>query len=282
LLTTSREWVSRLRDTQYQFVADQLYCGRAVTETLEAGEALAADTVFVSAGLGIVPQDQKVPSYSLTTSPGYPDSISDRIEGSCDPASWWQALAKAQGSVRPLAEFIESRSAALVLVAMPASYLAMVAHEFAGLSIKVLKTVRVMGPRRPEEVHASLQPCWLPYDARLDSPRTGVNGTASDFPHRALRHFALRVLPNNMRGTRQSHAEDVERSLSRFKAYVRQRGQSASDEDVLSQILTLWAKHGGRRAGILRELRSRRNIACEQSRFRSLADRVAARLRAAS
>jgi hypothetical protein len=283
LLRTSREWVSRLEDAQYQFVADQLYCGRAIRETLEACEALGgAETVFVSAGLSIVPQHQRIPSYSLTASPGHPDSISDRIKGSCDPASWWQALAKAKGSNRPLAEFIESRSAALVLVAMPATYLAMVAPEFADLSIKVLKTVRVMGPRRREEVHASLRACWLPYDARLDSPRTGVNGTASDFPHRALRHFAVRVLPNSWRGTRQSHADDVEKSLSRFKAYVRRRGQSASDEEIISEILALWTKHRGRRAGILRELRSKRNIACEQSRFRSLANRVAARFNAGS
>lgn len=281
LLRTSREWVSRLEDAQYQFVADQLYCGRAIRETLEAGEAMGAETVFVSAGLGIVPQYQRIPSYSLTASPGHPDSISDRVRGSCDPASWWQALARAQGSKRPLAEFLESRSAGLVLVAMPASYLAMVAHEFADLSTNILRTVRIMGPRRREDVLASLRPCWLPYDARLDSRRTGVNGTASDFPHRALRHFALRVLPNNWHGARQSHADAVEKSLSKFKAYVRRRGQSASDEEVISEIVTLWTKHRGRRAGILRELRSKRKIACEQSRFRSLADQVAARFNAA-
>jgi len=236
----------------------------------------------VSAGLGIVPQYQKVPAYSLTASDGYLDSIGDRITEPYDSASWWKALTKAQGSDRPLTRFIESRGASLVLVAMPASYFAMVSPEFVELTPRVLRTIRVIGPRRQEEVHQCLRSNWLPYDARLDSPESGVNGTASDFPHRALRHFVEHVLPKNRRGASQTHAEDVKNALSKFRAYVRPRGQSASDEQVISEIVTLWKKHRGRRSGILRELRSVRHIACEQFRFRLLADKAEAKLNASS
>lgn len=282
LVAASEEWVSRLGDAKYQFAACDLYCGRAVTETLQAGQAAGADVAFVSAGLGIVEQYQEVPAYSLTVSPGFPDSVCDRITGQYDAASWWKALTKAQRVERPLAQFIENRRSLLTLVAMPSSYLGMVAHELADLPPKSLRTVRIIGPRRREEIDERLRNNWLPYDARLDSPKTGMNGTASDFPHRALRHFVLNVLPKNKGGSSECHADAVEKALSKFKPYVRPRGQSTSDDDVISAIVTVWKKHSGRRSSILRELRSELNIACEQSRFRKLADEVEAKLNAAS
>jgi hypothetical protein len=281
LVATSEEWASRLEDAKYQFVASHLYCGRAVTETLKAGEAVGAEVAFLSAGLGIVEQYQQVPSYSLSASPGHPDSVGDRITGTYDAASWWEALAKAQRLGRPLARFIERRGSPLTLVAMPASYLRMVAQDLADLPAKTLRTVRIVGPRRREEIDIRLQDNWLPYDARLDCPKTGMNGTASDFPHRALRHFVLNVLPKYSSGSAQCHADAVEAGLSKFKAYVRPRGQTTSDEDVISAIVTVWKKHSGRRSSILRELRSELNIACEQSRFRKLADKVETKLNAA-
>jgi hypothetical protein len=282
LIATSEEWVSRLEVAKYQFVASHLYCGRAVTETLKAGESVGAEVAFLSAGLGIVQQYQEVPSYSLVATPGYPDSVCERITGKYDSASWWGALAKAQGIERPLARFIEGRRSLLTLVAMPCSYLGMVAQDLADLPANTLRTVRIIGPRRREEIDARLQDNWLPYDARLDSPDTGLNGTASDFPHRALGHFVSNILPLNTGKSSQCHADAVENALSKFEAYVRPRGQNTSDDDVISAISTVWKKHSGRRASILRELRSELNIACEQSRFRKLADKVEDKLNALS
>ena len=280
LIATSEEWVSRLEVARYRFVASHLYCGRAVTETLKAAEAVGAEVAFLSAGLGIVERYQQVPSYSLAASPGYPDSVCARITETYDAASWWGALARAQGTEQPLARFIERSGSSLNLVAMPAGYLGMVARDLAGLPAKTLKTVRIIGPRHREEIDVRLQENWLPYDARLDSPNTGMNGTASDFPHRALWHFVSNVLPNNTGGSNQRHVEAVENALSKFEAYVRPRGQNTSDDDVISAISTVWKKHSGRRASILRELRSELNIACEQSRFRKLADKVEEKLNA--
>jgi hypothetical protein len=280
LAATTREWVSRLRTAQDQFVAKQLYCGRAMTETLRTVDALHAQTAFVSAGLGVVPQNQKVPSYSLTASSGHLDSVSGRIVGHYDPARWWQSLARAQGSERPLAEFIECHHPRLVLVAMPASYVAMVVHELAELAPKVRTRVRLIGPRRLEDLPEYLHSLWLPYDARLDNPKTGINGTASDFPHRALRHFALHILPQNPRGTSTAHAAAVETAMSRFKAYVRPRGRNTTDENLIRMIKKMWVRHGGRRTPMLRDLRDNARLACEQRRFQRLAHQYEKSLRA--
>jgi hypothetical protein len=274
----AREWVGRLRLVGNGVRAAELYCGRSVTETFSAARSIRADVAFISAGHGLVEQNERVPAYSLTASQGHLDSVGSRITEPYEPASWWHALARAQGKDRPLAHYIENRGASLVLVAMPASYLAMVIPDLVVLTPKILKTIRVVGPRHQEELPRCLQSSWLPYDARLDSAETGFNGTASDFPHRALRHFAEHILLTRRHAGSERHAEEVTRELARYRPYVRSSGQRVSDNEVISEIVTLWKKHGGRRAAILRELRSVRHIACEQSRFRGLANRVAAEL----
>src|SRR5690349_1830707 len=65
----SAEWAKRLDQATEHYVADKLYCGRAVTETLQAARIVSAEVVFVSAGLGVVPQTERVPAYNLTSSP---------------------------------------------------------------------------------------------------------------------------------------------------------------------------------------------------------------------
>src|SRR6185312_9571614 len=116
---TTQEWLARVQAAPPDFIADQLYCGRAVTETVRVSDVLKAELAFVSAGLGLVQQSQRRPSYSLTASEGHVDSISSRITDPYDPQRWWDSLAKAQGHRRPLARFIDRRAAPLVLLAMP-------------------------------------------------------------------------------------------------------------------------------------------------------------------
>ena len=115
-------------------------------------------------------------------------------------------------------------------------------------------------------------------DVRLDSPQSGINGTTADFPHRALRHFAglLASVPANQKV--QEHQVLVEQALRHLKPYVRTRGATASDEEVLAVISRLWKKCDGSRTRVLRELRAHSGVACEQSRFRKLADRYEAAL----
>jgi hypothetical protein len=269
---TSGEWVSRLKKAPKMYVAKHLYCGRAVTETLEAANTLGASTAFISAGLGVVTENQRVPSYSLTASPGYPDSVGRRVLGAYDPTEWWRALSEAQSTGLTLKKLVSPPSVKLVLVAMPTSYMSMIVNELSSLSPRFRAKLRVIGPRRKEELPIELRSQWLPYNSRLDSPKSGMNGTASDFPHRALRHFALRVLGRNLAGSASAHAKDVDASLCRFKPYVRPRGRTATDTEVLRAIKGMWSRLDGRRNLMLRELRDKLRLACEQKRFQILAN----------
>lgn len=269
----SSEWARRLDEATDRYIADELYCGRAVTETLQASHTVSAEVIFLSAGLGVVPQTERVPAYNLTSSPRLPDSISARVSEPYSSAQWWKELNNARGKRSALGRLICDREPSLILAALPASYLGMVGEEIETLPATIQKNLRIIGPRRAEEVPDSLRSYWLPYDWRLDSPETGFNGTTADFPHRALRHFVTELPDNALGFSLGRHQALVEKTLSQFKPYVQKRGAPASDEEVLVVIRRLWNKHDGNRSRILRDLRAHSGIACEQTRFRRLADR---------
>jgi hypothetical protein len=274
----SAEWVRRLDAASQHYVADRLYCGRAVTETLQAAGALSAEVVFLSAGLGVVPQAGRVPAYNLTSTPGLPDSINGRLNEPYSAAQWWKELGIARGNPNALARIIRDREPVLVLAALPASYLGMVGKDLENLPPLLRRTLRIIGPRRTEEVPEGLRAHWLPYDWRLDSPETGFNGTTADFPHRALRHFVTEISDNVMGLSARQHQTLVENALSRFTPYAQRRGAKASDAEVLVVIRRLWHKCDGNRTRVLRELRAHSGLACEQGRFRRLADRFEGKL----
>lgn len=272
----SGEWVRRLKTAELHSPSGQLhapielYCGRAVAESLRAAQLMYAKVAFVSAGLGVVSATRRIPSYSLTISSNHPDSVVHSTEDARDAALWWDALSRAMKVKHPLAAFIAKSRARLVLVALSAPYLRMVGKDLVGLSKKRLRELRILGPRQQQDVPVPLQSQWMPYDARLDSPKSEFRGTESDFPHRALRHFTERVLRANPTGSSADHARQVQRSLAPFKAYIRSRGQTATDEQLIPVIEKLWVRHQGRRTAMLRDLRDNTGLACEQKRFQNL------------
>jgi hypothetical protein len=120
-----------------------------------------------------------------------------------------------------------------------------------------------------------LQPRWMPYDARLDDKSKGYAGTESDFPQRAVHHFVKNILAVSPRGDAATHHDAVLSALRGFRAPKRKRGISMSDEELLKVIRRMWKRLGGHRTAMLRELRDVQDIACEQSRFRRLANQIA-------
>jgi hypothetical protein len=241
-----------------------------VTESLRASEAVRGSVVFISAGLGVVAEDAQIPSYSLTSSRGSPDSIAARLIEPYDPRKWWMALSKVRRS--DLTRSLCSHRGNLVLVALPSTYLQLICEELAALPESVRTRLRILGPRSDTELGRGLRAQWVPYDGRLDNPRSGFNGTASDFPQRALRHFVTHIIPEAPRANSAEHASLVAAAFRHLGPYVRRRGRSASDEELSSRIASLWRRFAGRRSLILRELRGPLGIACEQTRFRRLAD----------
>jgi hypothetical protein len=268
----AEEWSARVERASKTFTARHLYCGRVVTETFRASEAVRGNVVFISAGLGLVAEDAQIPSYSLTSTRGSLDSIAARLTEPYEAPKWWRVLTKVRGSEDLLTRSLSGYHGNLVLVALPSTYLGLICEELASLPKSVRTRLRILGPRGDAELGESLRAQWVPYDGRLDNPRSGFNGTASDFPQRALRHFVAQIVPQAPRANCAEHASLVAAALRHMRPYVRRQGRRASDEEVLSRIASLWVRFAGRRNLILRELRGPLGIACEQTRFRKLAE----------
>ena len=147
-LEVSREWVRRIEAAPRVSTADRVYCGRAVTETLNSARILSAEVAFLSAGLGVVRCDERVPVYNLTSSPGMPDSIDRRLTEPYSATLWWTALLQARKRIGAVARLIDGCGPALILVVLPASYLHMV-HPEEGTEL--LRQVNELLGSEPEE-----------------------------------------------------------------------------------------------------------------------------------
>lgn len=179
----AKAWHARLNAAEAITPARQLYCGRGFAEAVAAADAMGADLAIVSAGLGVVCDRAAVPSYSMTLSDRSPDGLARIISEKFVPADWWRSLTKSHGA--SLASVACDHS--LTIVALPETYLALVAEDLIILDEKELRGVRLIGPRSGERVPSRLCSQLLPYDERFESIRPGTN---ADFAQRCARHFA--------------------------------------------------------------------------------------------
>jgi hypothetical protein len=230
---------------------------------------LKASLIIVSAGLGLIDEQRWVPAYSLTLARTDPDSIARKVLDDFSPPRWWQALHRALGvSDGALLKALSGRGG-LILVALPATYLELVAVELWELPPTVLSRVRLIGPPR-RAVPARLSDFWMPYDARFDGEGGPLPGTRGDFAQRATRHFAQEVAITAPSASAGEHAEMVKRHLSSLTARPSQSRAQGSDAELIAVIRKLLSKSGGRSGETLRLLRREAGRACEQGRFRRL------------
>ena len=273
----AKEWSLRVRAANERFEPDQLYCGRAYKEGRQAADLLGADLAIVSAGHGIVPQGERIPSYGLTVAAGKQDSIPTKVqEAEWSTASWWQAIGEHLRATVRLSEFFELVSADLVLIALSENYANLLASELAQLSDFWVKRIRVFGAGLEPHLPSKVRPCLMPYDVRLNGPESPIRGTMSDFPTRALHHYALGLKGGLLSG--HSCAEDrcgVEEILHTWSVPEIPVRKKLSDQEVINFVLENWEKTKGRSGVSLRLLRDSGN-ACEQGRFKDLFKRAAA------
>jgi hypothetical protein len=114
----------------------------------------------MSAGFGLCALTQPLPAYSATFLPGDPDSVpgAREVRGRQE---WWKAL----GGRDALSTLLEQDSEARLLLALPASYLAVVEPELEAIA-------KQHGPERmtifsTKSASPVLAASWVPLDARM-------------------------------------------------------------------------------------------------------------------
>jgi hypothetical protein len=247
----------------------KLYAGRGFAEARAAAAALQAPLFIISAGLGLIDGDRKVPSYSLTLARNDPDSIVRKVSGDFSAAGWWRALHRSLGvSGAPLARTLSGYDG-LVVAALPSTYLEFITADLSELPADVLSRIRLIGPPRTA-VAQELSRCWMPYDARFDGDGGPLPGTRGDFAQRAARHFTEKIACRKPDADAATHAEMVEEILSELSPRSVPSRVPGSDDELITLIKRLLPSSGGRSGETLRLLRREAGMACEQNRFRRL------------
>ncbi len=270
LTTLANAWQRRLAGAPSAGTAATLYQGRSISDTAAVAEHLSARWYVVSAGLGLVPEDQSVPSYECTVAAG--SELSDRlVRLRATAADWWTALTASHP--HPLSRLIAQGP---TLLALPSTYLRMVLQDLSQVSTAHAKHLRIFtSTAGAAVVPASLAGCAMPYDDRLESV-PGYAGTRADFAQRALRHFVLELEAAAL--PREEAQVTVATSLARQPRPSRSQGARLSDDEIRRTLRTQWARHEGRSTRLLRYLRDEAGISCEQKRFSRIWQSLAAEM----
>jgi hypothetical protein len=265
-------WVRKLNKVKSLEPAIDTYGGRSFTDAVFASKLIGADLNVISAGLGLVKVDEKIPNYNLTISAGEGSIagwLKDRGHTSKD---WWKSLNNHLHKANSLNSLVRNSSG--VIFALPSSYIKLIENDLLSLSISDLKRIYIITSEAGQVLLSeSLRERSLPYDERLNGA-VKFQGTRNDFAQRALRHFVEEVDFKSIH-----FSESKAKVLAFLKAHQKPSlptREKASDEEIQKLIKNNWKAFNGKRDPLHRFLRDVALIACEQKRFGTLWNEVKA------
>jgi hypothetical protein len=157
----------------------------------------------------------------------------------------------------------------LAILALPGTYLDLLADELLAMPTGTLSRIRIVGAPKAA-VPTDLSSLWMPYDSRFDGEGSPNPGTLGDFAQRAARHFAEEIVCQAPYAPAADHSRMVDESIMHLSASDRPRRAPGTDDEIIAAIRQLLPESGGRSGETLRLLRRHAGRACEQSRFRRL------------
>ena len=262
----ARQWRAALERAPVVARAADLYCGRGIQRVHRLAERLGAPMFIASAGLGLVRDEERVPSYDLSVSASAPSAVQRRVAGGFSAKDWWVSLQQSRYAV-PIREVLaESASDGLILIALSSGYVPLLADQLHQLEPGQRERLRLFGAV-DSKYPPDLLPLLMPYDARLDAL---IRGSKVDFAQRAAEHFVVGCVSDQEfpLGLQQQRGW-VEAKLAKVAVQSVTRRQTLADVEIRA-IAAKLAAQGVRQTKALTILRRERGIACEQSRFRRL------------
>ena len=258
---TARRWKSALQGHTPKMPVSFLYTGRAMAEARRVTGFVNGSLWVASAGAGLVRGDTLLAPYDLTPA-GRRGGLREVLHRhKSTPGEWWKALC----AERSVTTILRDNPDKMLLVALPANYVEMMANDLAACKSSVKERVRLFTSLAGvASLPQHLVEVAMPYDERLETV-ANYNGTRSDFPQRALRHFVevLNAHTLDLHSARK-RVEDFITSCAWRKATTRRR---TTDADIKELIRLGWESSGGRCSVLLRHVRDDAQVACEQGRF---------------
>jgi DGQHR domain-containing protein len=130
-----------------------------------------------------------------------------------------------------------------------------------------LRNVRILGCESTQNIDERLKQYVMPYANNLDGEDSPIPGTKADLPQRALYHFTSQIVSQTPKASTLEHTKLVEHSLAHVKQVKVPQRLKMTDDELVSTIIEFWNEANGKSAEMLKILRQKKGIACEQSRF---------------
>jgi hypothetical protein len=264
----ARDWLATYSAAPKVRRVRDLYMGRSFSDAYKAARHVEGELFVVSAGLGLVHEDEEAPSYDVTFADATNPLARTLADKGWSSSDWWQALNAVRMGNGPLSRLVVERSPRLVMLALPSGYLEMLVPDLLTLDPGRRELLRIFSSTTGvSTLPAELRRFALPYDDRLES-LSGHDGTRTDFPQRAMRHFVEEL---------QGHHVDLEAAKERvadaLKGLSPRQTPSRtkrSDSEIADVLRKQWSQYKGSSSQLLRYLRQEAHIACEQKRFRGI------------
>lgn len=266
LKEAATQWVARVKSSNIVVSPTDLYQGRSISESRLTSRRLSAGLHVVSAGLGLVSMTDLIPNYSLTISEGTGSILNWLALQKCSSADWWIQLCDALSSSVPVSALVANASTNdKVFIALPGRYMQMISSDLCRIDTRHQEKLRIFTSGAGSKfVPDALKSFVMPYDERLEGiPQH--DGTRSDFPQRALKHFVthLQAQDHPLEQARRSVLQAMESSQLRLNP----TRVKVNDARITELIREHWNDYGGSATKLLRFLRDDAKVACEQSRF---------------
>lgn len=259
-------WLKRVKASSIRVSPLDLYQGRSIADSRYASRLIGAHWYAISTGLGLVSAFDQIPNYSLTIVEGTGSIQKWLAAQNKTSVDWWTGICKALGSPSPISNMVNRcEKNDRIMLALPARYIAMIASDLLLIEEEKHENVRVFTSLAgAKEIPVKHRPIVMPYDERLEGIKKH-NGTRSDFPQRALKHF---VTDLNAQSYSLKKAKSlVQTAMASAQARTSPSRIKATNEQIANLIIKNWKDYGGSSSKLLRFLRDEAKVSCEQSRF---------------
>ncbi|MDP3651671.1 MAG: hypothetical protein Q8R67_08310 [Rhodoferax sp.] len=263
--------MERIESADAVCAARNLYGGVGHKAVVSASELHGVELMFVSAGLGLVKADQKIPSYDLTVTPGGPGPFGV-LDIPYHPEQWWGAIHHRSSAKMPLAEMVQEYKGTVVL-ALPSVYLKMLFDDLDAVDTKHIAKLRIITTAN-STLPARLREQSIAYDDRLNGIAGASTGAMTSLVQRAALHFIGSVLTDHRVGAIDAQRKRVGAALSAVKTMDRPTRNKFGDVAIVRMIKKMTHEQRSSVTTALTTLRHTKQVACEQNRFKGLYEKA--------
>ena len=256
-------WRTQIEFANSKGPAIEVYKGRSVREIVNAKKIINAKVYFLSAGLGLINEDDSIPNYDLTISKGKNSLQPLFNRWSITEACWWDKLLSKSNMQDIFLDFD-----GIYFIALPNNYLKMILPVLEKLERQQIERLRLfLHPISSKLLPKKLEKCYMPYDYRFEL--SDFSGTKVDYCQRCLHHFIKFIYKPE---------QDLISSFKSVESFIESlplpsqgiKRLKMTDAEIIQIILEDWEVCKGKSTKLLRYLRDVRKVACEQSRFQKL------------